>query len=202
MAFGAGAMVLLVGGVQLIGNQFGYDRAGFRAYVLSPVPRREILLGKNLAVAPLGVGDGAGRCCWWSGSSTRCGSTTTRPPWRSCVSAYLVFCLLANALSILAPIPMAAGSMQPAKVKLIPVSAPDGVPDGAPARRSSRSCSRSASRCLLAELADVRGWPVSLVLSLLVLAITVFVYRIVLTWQGEWLAAREQAILEVVTSTE
>ena len=44
MAFAAGAMVLLVCGGQLVGNQFGYDRAGFRAYVLSPAPRREILL--------------------------------------------------------------------------------------------------------------------------------------------------------------
>ena len=38
MAFGAGAMMLLVAGLQLVGNQFGYDRAGFRAYVLVPGP--------------------------------------------------------------------------------------------------------------------------------------------------------------------
>ncbi|HEV2861352.1 MAG TPA: hypothetical protein VGX48_10125 [Pyrinomonadaceae bacterium] len=31
-------------------NLFGYDGAGFRALVLSPVPRRKILTGKNLAV--------------------------------------------------------------------------------------------------------------------------------------------------------
>ena len=34
----------------LAGNLFGFDGAGARAYVLSPVPRRTILLGKNLAV--------------------------------------------------------------------------------------------------------------------------------------------------------
>ena len=34
----------------LSGNLFGFDGAGARAYVLSPVPRRTILLGKNLAV--------------------------------------------------------------------------------------------------------------------------------------------------------
>ncbi len=34
----------------LAGNLFGFDGAGARSYVLSPVPRRTILLGKNLAV--------------------------------------------------------------------------------------------------------------------------------------------------------
>lgn len=37
-------------------NQFGYDRQGFRAYVLSPVPRKYILLGKNLATAIVPAG--------------------------------------------------------------------------------------------------------------------------------------------------
>src|SRR5204863_1492055 len=35
--------------VQFLANQFGFDRQGFRAFVLSPVDRRFILLGKNLA---------------------------------------------------------------------------------------------------------------------------------------------------------
>jgi ABC-2 type transport system permease protein len=39
--------------LQLLFNQFGYDRAGFRALVLSPAPRRWILLGKNLALLPV-----------------------------------------------------------------------------------------------------------------------------------------------------
>ncbi|MBN9122771.1 MAG: hypothetical protein J0I06_27135, partial [Planctomycetes bacterium] len=200
MAFGAGSMVLLVSGVQLIGNQFGYDRAGFRAYVLSPAPRREILLGKNLAIAPLGVGMGLAvllavgivypmRIDHYPAAAAQL------------VSAYLVFCLLANALSILAPIPMASGSLQPARVKLVPVLlqmaflmvlpiavAPVLLPLGV--------------EVLLAEFADVRGWPVSLMLSLVVLAVTVFVYRAVLTRQGAWLAARERAVLETVTSAE
>jgi ABC-2 type transport system permease protein len=200
MAFGAGVMTLLVCGVQLIGNQFGYDRAGFRAYVLSPIPRREILLGKNLALAPISLGMALFLVLL----------VGVVYPMRidhypavviQVLSTYLLFCLLANALSILAPIPMAAGSLQPAKVKLVPVLlqmaflmvlplavVPVLLPLGV--------------EVLLAELADIRGWPVSLVLSLVVLALTVFVYRVVLTWEGRWLAAREQAILEAVTSKE
>jgi hypothetical protein len=53
---------------------------------------------------------------------------------------------------------------------------------------------------LLAHLDVVHGLPVSLVLSLALLVVLVPVYRKVLTWEGRWLAAREQAILEVVTT--
>ena len=52
-----GAMVFVLFGVlQLMGNQFGFDRDGFRVFVLCAAPRRDILLGKNLAFAPLALG--------------------------------------------------------------------------------------------------------------------------------------------------
>jgi len=115
------------------------------------------------------------------------------------VTMFLLNSLAANALSIAAPIPMAAGAMQPSNVRFVPVLlqmsfmfvfpvvlilvlAPLGV------------------EVLLAEAWDVRGWPVSLVLSVLVLAGVVPLYRRVLSLEGDWLAAREQAILEVVVS--
>ena len=197
MAVGAAAMVLLTS-VQLIGNQFGYDRAGFRAYVLSPIPRREILLGKNLATSPLTLGVGA-----FIALVVGC-VYPMRPDHYPAVAVQLVTMFLlnslaANALSIAAPIPMAAGAMQPSNVRFVPVLlqmsfmfvfpvvlilvlAPLGV------------------EVLLAEAWDVRGWPVSLVLSVLVLAGVVPLYRRVLSLEGDWLAAREQAILEVVVS--
>ncbi|MEE2778428.1 MAG: hypothetical protein VYE73_16880 [Acidobacteriota bacterium] len=43
---------------QLLQNLFGFDGDGFRVFVLSAAPREEILLGKNLAHAPLGLGLG------------------------------------------------------------------------------------------------------------------------------------------------
>ncbi len=198
LAFGAGAMVLLISGVQLIGNQFGYDRGGFRAFVLSPVPRREILLGKNLAIAPLALGMGLA-ILLIVGVVYPMRVDHYPAAVAQLVSTYLVFCLLANALSIVAPIPMAPGSVQPAQVKFLPVvlqmvflmilpiaTLPILLPIGI--------------EVLLAEAADVRGLPVSLVLSLLVLAVVVLIYRVALRWEGIWLAAREQTILEVVTS--
>jgi hypothetical protein len=41
--------------VQFFANQFGLDRDGFRALILSPAGRRLILLGKNLACLPAGT---------------------------------------------------------------------------------------------------------------------------------------------------
>ena len=42
-----GMVFVLLGVLQLMGNQFGFDRDGFRVFVLSPASRRDILLGKN-----------------------------------------------------------------------------------------------------------------------------------------------------------
>ena len=47
---------VLFGVVQLMSNQFGFDRDGFRVFVLSAARRRDILLGKNLSFAPLVLG--------------------------------------------------------------------------------------------------------------------------------------------------
>src|SRR5262249_413245 len=58
LPFGAMALVLF-SMVALVGNQFGFDRNGFRVYVLSPAQRRDIFLGKNLAIAPMALGLGA-----------------------------------------------------------------------------------------------------------------------------------------------
>jgi hypothetical protein len=53
---------------------------------------------------------------------------------------------------------------------------------------------------LLNEMDILRGWPVSLALSLLFLLVAVVLYRQMVTAQGDWLAAREQKVLAVVTS--
>ena len=54
--YGTGiALLPFLGLIQLMTNQFGFDRAGFRTLVLSPTPRSQILLGKNLAILPIGM---------------------------------------------------------------------------------------------------------------------------------------------------
>jgi ABC-2 type transport system permease protein len=197
MAFAAAAFVLMISGIQLIGNQFGYDRAGFRAYVLSPAPRREILLGKNLSVAPLTIGLGT-LGILLVGIIYPMRIDHYPAAVAQMLSAYLILCMLANAMSIFAPLPIAPGSFKATEVKagpvmlqllllmafpfaLFPVVLPIGL------------------EALVVEATDVHWLPVSLLLSLGVLAGVLFLYRRMLTVEGDWLAAREKKVLEVVT---
>jgi hypothetical protein len=197
MALG-GAAVMLLSAVQLIGNQFGYDRAGFRAFVLAPIPRREILLGKNLAVAPLSIGIGT-LLAIIVGVAFPMRPDQYPAAVIQLISAFLLFCLMANALSILAPMAIASGSMKASDVKLVPVLLQlcflmlmpiAFMPAVLPV----------VVELVLNELDVPEGWPMSLALSILLLIVVVFVYRKLITMEGEWLALREKKVLEVVTS--
>ena len=196
-AFAAISMTLFTLG-QLLANQFGFDRAGYRVFVLSPAPRKEMLLGKNLAVAPLAL----------TLSLIPCIFVEVVAPMRfdrflavlpQFVSMFLLFCLAANGLSILAPMAIAAGTLKPTNTKALPILlnmlfmllmpiflAPALVPLGI--------------EVALEESGWVKGLPISLVLSIALAAGVVWVYRSALTWQGDLLQAREQRILEVVTT--
>jgi ABC-2 type transport system permease protein len=197
MATGAMAVILL-SMVQLVGNQFGFDRNGFRVFVLCPARRRDVLLGKNLAVAPLALGMGAVTAVVLQ-AIYRMRWDYFLAVWPQFVSMFLLFCLLANALSILAPIHIAAGSFKPTNLKAIPAllqvafllvfplaMLPTLLPLGV--------------QLALEALGWVRGVPLCLALSLLECVAVVYLYRLVLTWEGSWLQAREQRILDIVTS--
>ena len=119
LLFGVMATILL-SMFQLMGNQFGFDRNGFRVFVLCAAPRRDILLGKNLATAPLVLGLAMLVVAILQIiSPLRLEHFLALLPLS--VSMYLLFCLAANALSILAPLPVAAGSLKPRNVKGIPL---------------------------------------------------------------------------------
>ena len=197
MAFGAIAMVLLAG-VQLVANQFGYDRGGFRGYVLSPIPRRDILLGKNLAVAPLVF-----VLIIMALIVLECFCPLRidhfLASFAQAVSMFLLFCLLANTVSIITPVPMAAGALKPTQVKLTPVLAqlalmflfpivylPLLIPIGIEA--------------LLSELMGITVAPIALPLTIVMMVGVVFIYRRGITLLGQLLSNREQKILECVTS--
>lgn len=197
ISFGAAGMVLLVL-VQLAGNQFGFDRAGFRAYVLSPAPRRDILLGRNLALAPIALG-----LCWLLAAVAECVFPVRVDLFLTVilqtVAMYLLFILLANLLSIYTPMAMAAGAVQPTGVKLMPVLAQMLIMMFYPLLLLP-TLAPLGLEVLLAELGVVRGVPVALPLMVLVLAGVVALYRLLLNWEGRLLAAREKTVLAVVTS--
>jgi ABC-2 type transport system permease protein len=197
LVFGAMGMILLTL-VQLVGNQFGFDRSGFRIFVLSPAPRRDILLGKNLAVAPLALMLGLATTIFVQVvSPLRLDHLLAMLP--QMISMYLLFCLLANCLSILTPMAIAAGTLKPTNARLIPVLlqmlfvflmpvtlAPTLLPLGV--------------EVLLEALGWTRGLPVYLVLSVALCIAVMYLYRWLVTWQGVWLQSREQKILETVTT--
>jgi hypothetical protein len=197
IAFGAVGTVLLTM-AQLVGNQFGFDRAGFRIFVLCPAPRRDILLGKNLSVAPLAT----------IMALVMVIIIQIVYPMRidhlvmillQIGFMYLLFCSLFNWMSVLAPAPIAQGSLKVVKPKfttvliqmafgmLLPLAnVPALLPLGI--------------EFLLDYLGVLQGVPIALGLSLIEGAVVVFIYWRMLDWQGRTLQALEQKILETVTT--
>ena len=199
---GVGAMfVVLFGVLQLMSNQFGFDRGGFRIFVLSAASRRDILLGKNLAFAPFVAGM----------ALVLLVAVQVFVPMRvdhflamfpQFVSMFLLFCLLTNLLSIYAPIYITAGALRHSKPKMSVV------------------LSQLLTFVILFPLTQVltllplgievliksQGWipqvPVYLILSLLQCALVVLIYRLLLSWQGGLFQSREQQIVEIVTNRE
>ncbi len=195
MSLGAIAMGLL-SIVQLLQNQFGLDRAGFRAYVLSPVPRHQILLGKNLATAPLGVGIGL---------IALIGLQFLLPVdlshfFGGCLqllSAYMLICLVGNMLSIFGPMRLKENTLKADNAKfkiilfqilslvLIPITlSPLMIPAG------------------VEFLFGRRDWAQAVPLFPLLHGIGLvgiyFFYRWMLREQGAILQNREQRILDVL----
>jgi hypothetical protein len=193
----AGFVMVLVGLSQLTTNLFGFDRDGFRVFVLGPVARRDVLLGKNLALLPMALAIGLPVLVL----------IQVLTPMRAdhfvatlvqMSSLYLVFCLVGNTVSVMAPTPIKPGSLQPVRPKGIvwlfhlgsffalpmvlgPLLLPVGV------------------EALLAWLGYDRI-PAYLILACLEVVVVAFLYRWILGLQGRLLQAREQRILEIVTS--
>ncbi len=196
MAYGAMSMALLSIG-QFVGNQFGFDRDGFRALVLSVAPRRQILLGKNLAFAPLGLGLGLIVSALVQVIyPVRIDVFLAEVP--QLLSMYLLFCMVANWLSIMAPMSIRAGTMKPVNPKVFTVLlhvfsvmlypvvlAPVLLP--------------LLAHLLVEEVAGIRYLPVDLVLSVLLCVLVFFLYQAVLAWEGRLLRKRELTILEAAT---
>ena len=197
MAIGA-IGITLFGTIQMMGNQFGFDRDGFRVFVLSAASRKDILLGKNLSFLPV-ILPLAGLLML---------GVEVFYPMRvdhfvglvpQAVTMFLMFCLLANLQSIIAPFHVAAGAMKPASPKMSTVMLQllifmvvfpltQGLtllPLGAEA------------------LARFLGWtdrtPVFLLLALVECGAAVVLYHYALGWLGTMLQAREKRILEAVT---
>ena len=182
---------------QFFGNQFGFDRDGFRALMLSPADRRLILLGKNLAAAPVGMTFGL----------LLIGMTSFRlhlPPLTvlatlfQLASVLLMAGVAGNLLSIFVPYRIQPGSMKPTKLPglamfllmfcqmLFPMA-----------------MSPVFAGPLLELLWHHLGWPdlvpVNLLVSVLVASVMLVVYWQTLAPLGRLLQRRETKILAVIS---
>jgi hypothetical protein len=197
VVFGGLSMLLLSMG-QLIGNQFGFDRSGFRVFVLSAAPRRDILLGKNLAVAPLVLGLGV-MVVVLVQALQRMRFEHFLAAFPQMVSMFLLYCLVANCQSIYAPMAIRPGSFKPVTPKAVPILLQMAFALFSPLIYLPVLLPLGIEFAL-EELAGVQGIPICLLLSVVECAAVVYVYRLVLGWEGSLLQAREKKILELVTT--
>ncbi|MFT7484496.1 MAG: ABC-2 type transport system permease protein [Candidatus Paceibacteria bacterium] len=183
--------------MQLLQNQFGLDREGFRAFVLSPVPREKILIGKNLAGAPFGLCISAvalvGLQLLFPEDALHFLAT-----WLLLPAGYIITCLVANTISILMPMRMKEGSMKADNAKFKTVLIQVMTLLFLPILVSPLALPSSLELLLgFFHIADFL--PVHLITSCLVLAGAVWAYRFFLPKQGCLLQKREQRILDTLT---
>jgi ABC-2 type transport system permease protein len=198
MATGAMTAVLF-GMLQVIGNQFGFDRNGFRVFVLCGARRRDILLGKNLAFAPLALG-----LSLLVTSVLQCFFPMPIDLFLSVIpqfiSMFLLFCLLTNLLSILAPMSISPGTMRPVSPKAVPILLHIVFMMFLFPLTMSLTLLPLGIESLLHALGSMKGVPVCLLLNLVECPLVVLIYYALLIWQGELLQYREQKVLETVTA--
>jgi hypothetical protein len=194
-----GMVLVLFGVVQLMANQFGFDRDGFRVFVLSAARRRDILLGKNLAFAPLVLGLAA----------IVLGTLQAVCPLRwdhflsmipQYISMYLLFCLLMNFLSIFAPVHVAAGSLRPSHPKLATVLLHMVTFMVFFPLTQVVTLAPLGTEYVLRLFGEGSGLPVCLLLSVLECAVIAVIYYFCTDGLGGLLQSREQNILETVTA--
>lgn len=190
-------MLTFLGMAQLLFNQFGFDRDGFRVLVLLPARRTHVLLAKNLATLPFAVVVFAvflaliavlARLDRWLILAAGC----------QFVGAFFALSALGNWVSILAPYRIAAGSLKPTKMKattavlvgfiqmLLPLATlPILIPAG------------------LGLLFEAMGWasarPITVLFSAMLAGVGGLVYWWTLKPLGDCFQRREQRILERVT---
>jgi hypothetical protein len=193
---GLGAMAVFFV-FQFLGNQFGFDRAGFRALVLTPADRRLLLLGKNLAYLPMtalmGLSLVTVAVIYFGLSPLDYGAGLLQ----FATMLFLAF-TVGNLLSIVVPYRIQAGTMKPTKMPtmamlvmifaqmLIPIAlAPAFLPPAAE---------------LLWATAGWPSWvPVSLVLSVVIASGAGALYWFTLAPLARLLQRREMKMLELLS---
>jgi len=178
-------------------NQFGFDRDGFRSLMLSPADRRLILLGKNLAILPIGGGFGLITLTLVS-VWLRLPPTAVAAAMFQLLALMLIASLAGNVLSILIPFRIQPGTMRPAKMPGLAMFV--------------MFLFQMLQPLALAPvfIAPLLGWlwqrgglpsfvPVNLICSGMLCGMMILIYWLALTPLGRLLQRRETKILALVT---
>jgi hypothetical protein len=182
---------------QFFGNQFGFDRDGFRSLMLSPADRRLILLGKNLAAVPVGVTFGA-LLVVLTAFRLHLPPLTVLATMCQLASVLLMAAIAGNLLSIMIPYRIQPGTMKPTKLPAL-------------AMVLLMLCQMLFPTAMLPVFAGPLlellwhhlGWPglvpVNLLASALLLGLMTTIYWQLLAPLGRLLQRRETKILAVIT---
>ena len=193
-----GAIVFVLLGIsQLMFNHFGFDRSGFRQLVLLPAPRKWILLGKNLAFAPIAMTMGLTALALAT-LALRVSPFVFLAAALQLAAAFLLVGMVGNLLSVLVPHHITPGSLKRTKTSatttlliiisrmLFPLAmTPLFIP--------------AAAGLLVHRVTSLPAAPVNLLFSAVLAVLLALLYKLSLNPLGELLQRRERQILQVVT---
>lgn len=191
--------VALLGFPAFLFSTFSYDRNGFRAYMLSPVERKDVLFGKNL-----GVGIPTVLLGWLTMIVAQC-FFPVGPLWFlgslvSLVPCLMLLSIVGNAISVFFAVGLKRGSMTPVNAKVIPVIVLYlGILVGPFVAMLPTFCCFFGGKLLEKSIGMPMGW-LYLLLSLVQIAVVWYVYRKSLDTLGPSLWQRESELLGTVAN--
>jgi hypothetical protein len=181
-------------------NIFGFDRSGFRFWVLSPLPRVEILRGRNwifglmvLAITVVTSAFAAG--VWqyhWLREIEAIGASLAFVP---------IYMVLTNLISILAPFPMSPQGFQPKSFSWKTLVLNFALSALIPALMIA-CCTPWALEWGLHATIPATNWlPIALILQPILILTSFWLYGRLLSVMAELLEYRELDLLKTVTSS-
>lgn len=195
---GIGALGMsLMGMLQIMLNMFGLDRHGFRAYVLMPAPRRDILLGKNVGIFPIAATLSASLILF-AGVVGRMEVTHIVATLLQVAVVLLIYFTISNFTSIVAPIGMAVGTMKPVSMNVTVFAMQLGALLLVVVAIIPAAVALAAEQ-LTGVFGGVHGVPIYLLLTLAELPLALWFYVKMLDLQGRLLQEKEQEILAVIS---
>jgi ABC-2 type transport system permease protein len=194
-----GMAILLLGLIPMMGNLFGFDRDGFRVFVLSSAPRRDILLGKNLGLAPVALGLGAIvlPIVQYACPMRIDHFLSTFPQY---CSMFLLFSIFTNLLSIYTPVSLTPGTLKPSNLKVSTLLLQAMLSILLFPLTQAVVLLPLGTEGLMRLLDWAPDVPICLILSLAELGAVLIIYHFSLKLLGDALLSREQRILESVTN--